>query len=100
MSCMRHIDHLDSCVGCAQEDRKTAAARISQLESENGKLRAQLEAARELAEAAQTASRLLDGIKYELSGSVYTLTDDEFDGVFDARDRLDAALAKWKEAGR
>jgi hypothetical protein len=81
MSCMRHIDHLDSCVGCAQEDRKTAAARISQLESENGKLRAQLEAGREIEQ--MHTGEFQNGW---LWGPWFLRAED--------------ALAKWKEAGR
>lgn len=53
------------------------------------KLEAQLAIAR--------ASRFLDGIKFELYASVYTLTDDEFEKTFAARDLLDDGLRRMKE---
>lgn len=37
----------------------------------------------------------LDGIKYELEASVYTLTDYEYGTVFFVRDQLDRALAEF-----
>jgi hypothetical protein len=56
-------------------------------------LRQALEAVRVMREEMQRASRFLDSIKYELNCSVYTVTDDEFDRVFGARDFLNEALA-------
>jgi hypothetical protein len=42
------------------------------------------------------AADQLDGIKYELSASVYTLEDDEFETVFHVRDILQCALKKGR----
>jgi hypothetical protein len=49
--------------------------------------------------AMRRGSRWLDGIKYDLEASVYTLTDDEFETVFSTRDDLDLALAALPEEG-
>jgi hypothetical protein len=47
--------------------------------------------ARELAaEIADLNAKRLDGIKYDLEASVYTLTDDEFETTFFVRDCLSA----------
>ncbi len=45
-----------------------------------------------LRQAIREAAKLLDGIKFELSASVYTLEDDEFETVFFVRDVLTAVL--------
>lgn len=49
-----------------------------------------------LADEMKTASKLLNGIKSELSASVYTVEDDEFETIYFVRDMLDKAL---KDAG-
>lgn len=60
--------------------------KIEELEAENKKFRGEL----------KRASSVLDGIKYSLCASVYTLTDDEFEKVFYVRDQIDIALATSK----
>lgn len=47
-----------------------------------------------LREELSSAARRLDGIKFDLYASVYTLTDDEFETVFSVRDSIQQALAR------
>jgi hypothetical protein len=50
--------------------------------------------------AMRRGSKWLDGIKYDLEASVYSVEDDEFSTVFATRDDLDLALAALpKERG-
>jgi hypothetical protein len=55
-----------------------------------------LEELRVLRALIANAADQLDGIKYELSASVYTLEDDEFETVFHVRDILQCALKKGR----
>lgn len=50
-----------------------------------------------LREGLKFASRMLNDIKYECEASVYTITDDNMDTVFGARDNCDQTLARADE---
>jgi hypothetical protein len=63
---------------------KLRCARIQELVYENVTMR----------EAINTSIKALDGIKSELSASVYTVEDDEFETIYFVRGMLLAALAK------
>lgn len=45
------------------------------------------------------SSKCLDGIKYDLEASVYTLEDDEFEKVFFVRDTIDEILTRITTPG-
>lgn len=62
-----------------------------QLQEENARMKAVVDAAR-------AGSHLLNNIKFDLDCSVYTLTDDEFETTFYVRDLLDLALKALDDA--
>jgi len=86
--------------GCeeARASVKTATlrSRLEFLEQSVSKLESQLKVA---VGALELAERRLDGIKYELEASIYTLEDDEFETVFFVRDCAIEALAKIRGGG-
>jgi hypothetical protein len=86
--------------GCDQPCRQCDTARWAAKHGWDAALASQAERIARLervVEAARQSSRWLNDIKYELYASVYTLTDDEFEIVFTARDNIDLALAALDE---
>ena len=52
----------------------------------------------DLLKTLQDISRILDDIKYECSGRIYVLDDNEMNWVFYCRDIADIAIKKYEES--